>query len=119
MHRILVFATFGFLTFSGTMHFIVDVLSQYLRGKRIPSPETTLYYGLNTAYALGQVLFGVLALLVARRAFANVSQLPVMALAFVAALAWLGFGFAFFEYWEPRASAAFFGLLVIAATVTR
>lgn len=45
----LVYSAFGWLTFAGTMHFLSDVLLQYLRRKRVPGPETTLYYGLNTA----------------------------------------------------------------------
>ena len=35
-----------------------------------PGPETALYYGLNTAYALGQVLFALLALLAIRNGVA-------------------------------------------------
>ena len=68
MHKSLAYAAYGWLTFGGTMHFAVDVLAQYARGKRAPGPETTLFYGMNTAYALGQVAFGALGLLVARRA---------------------------------------------------
>jgi len=115
MHKILVYVSFGWLTLSGTMHFIIDVLSQYLRGKRVPSPETTLYFGLNTAYALGQVLFGVLALLVARKALPLLGQWPAVALSLSAAMGWLVFGFLFLEYWEPRVAAGIFALLVIAA----
>jgi hypothetical protein len=58
MARYLTLAAFGWLTLTGTLHFAIDVLSQYLRGKRVPGPETTLYYRLNSAFALGQVLFG-------------------------------------------------------------
>ena len=54
MHRILAYIAFTWLTLAGTLHFAIDVVAQYARGKRVPSPETTLYYGLNTAYALGQ-----------------------------------------------------------------
>ncbi len=56
LHKVLVYVAFGWLAFAGTMHFLIDVLAQYLRHKRVPGPEKTLYYGLNTAYALGQVL---------------------------------------------------------------
>ncbi|WP_145958942.1 hypothetical protein [Sphingobium sp. SCG-1] len=43
MHgEILAFAAFGWLTFTGTLHFAIDVASQYVRGKRGPGPETTL-----------------------------------------------------------------------------
>ena len=47
------------------MQFAIDVVAHYLRAKQPPAPETTLYYAINTAYALGQVAFGVLALVVA------------------------------------------------------
>jgi hypothetical protein len=42
MHRILMYAVFRWLVFSGTMHFAIDVVFQYIRGKRVPGPETTL-----------------------------------------------------------------------------
>ena len=67
MAKYLTFAAFGWLTFTGTLHFAIDVVSQYVRGKRAPGPETTLYYGLNSAFALGQVLFGLMCLWAARR----------------------------------------------------
>jgi hypothetical protein len=118
MHKILVFVAFGWLTLGGTMHFVIDVLSQYLRGKRVPGPETTLFFGLNTAFALGQVLFGVLGLLVARQAPGVLSQWPAITLSIVAALCWLAFTFVFLDYWEPKFAAAVFAVLVIAAAVT-
>ena len=43
MHKYLVYAAYGWLTFTGVMHFVVDVVSQHLRGKHVPSTETTLY----------------------------------------------------------------------------
>lgn len=119
MHRILVFAMFGFLTLGGALHFVIDVLAQYLRHKRSPGPETTLYYGLNTSYALSQVLFGVLGLIVARHALELASRWSVLSLALAAAVCWLVFGFVFIEYREPRIMAAIFGALVIAVAVTR
>jgi len=109
---------YGWLTFGGAMHFVIDVLSQHLRGRRAPGPATTLYFGLNTAYALGQILFGVLCLLVARRAPALLGQWPAVVLSLGAALGWVGFGFVFLEYREPRIVAALFGALVVAAAVT-
>ena len=76
MHRVLAYIAFTWLTLAGTLHFAVDVVAQYARGKRVPGAETTLYYGLNTAYALGQVLFGLLGLLVARRAIGLLREWP-------------------------------------------
>jgi hypothetical protein len=118
MHKALTYAAFGWLAFSGTMHFLIDVLSQYLRANRASGPETTLYYGLNTSYALGQVLFGLLCLWLAWRAPAVLSEWPVIALSFAAAAAWLGITFAFMEYREPKVIAGIFAVLLIAATVT-
>lgn len=119
MHKILSYVAFGWLTLAGTLHFAIDVVSQYVRGKRIPSPETTLYYGLHTAYALGQVLFGVLGLLVARQALDVLGQWPALLLCAVATAAWLAIGVVFIEYWEPKVMVGMFGALVVAMAVTR
>jgi hypothetical protein len=43
MHTYILYAAYGWLTWSGTLHFVIDVMSQYLRGKRAASTETTLY----------------------------------------------------------------------------
>jgi hypothetical protein len=118
MHKILVFATYGWLTLGGTGHFLIDVVSQYVRGKRVPGPEATLYYGLNTAYALGQVLFGLLGLLVAGRALDVLGHSPTVSLSLAAAACWLVFSFIFIEYWEPKVVAGIFGALAIAAAIT-
>jgi hypothetical protein len=42
MHKYLVYAAYGWLTLGGTLHFFIDVVSQYMRGKRVPGPEATL-----------------------------------------------------------------------------
>lgn len=62
MHTILTYASYGWLAFSGTVHCVIDVASQHVRGKRAPGPETTLFYGLHSSFALGQVLCGLLCL---------------------------------------------------------
>ncbi|WP_213769057.1 hypothetical protein [Caballeronia sp. dw_19] len=117
MHRILVYVAFGWLALGGVLHFGVDVASQYLRGKRSPSLETTLYYGLNTAFAFGQVLFGLLCLWLAWRALETFKLKPVIALCLAAAAGWLGITFGFMEYWEPKMSASIFVVLVLAVAV--
>ena len=89
MYKILVYVAFGFLTLSGTLHFAIDVVSQYIRGKRPPGDASTLYYGLNSAYALGQIAFGVLGLLAAREAIDLFRRGPVIALCLLVAAAWL------------------------------
>lgn len=119
MHKILVYAAYGWMVFSGTMHIIIDVVSQYLRGTRLPGSETTLYWGLNIAYGLGQIAFGLFALLVARQAFEVLDRWPAIALSFAAAVAWLVFGVAFIEYSEPKIVILLFIALLIAAVMTK
>jgi hypothetical protein len=118
MHKYLVYAAYGWLTLGGTLHFLVDVVSQHLRRKRTASSETTLYYGLNTAYALGQVLFGLLGLSVARQALIVLGQWPAVSLTLAAAASWLIFSVIFIEYSEPRVVVGIFGALAIAAAIT-
>ena len=117
MHRYLIYAAYGWLALGGTMHFFIDVVSQYLRRKRAPGPEATLFYGLNTAYALGQVLFGLFGLLVAWQAFDLLGRWPAISLTFMAAACWLIFDFIFIEYWEPKFIVAIFAVLAIAAAL--
>ncbi|MFW2489714.1 hypothetical protein ACN077_14260 [Clostridium chromiireducens] len=118
MHKILIYATYGWLTFGGIMHILVDVVSQYLRKTRLPSAETTLYWGLNIAYGFGQIVFGLLALLVARYSFEVLKQWPAITISFLAAGAWLVFGFFFIEYGEPKIMILIFIILLIAATIS-
>ena len=65
---ILWIVAYGWLILSGVMLFLVDVVSQHLRGVRTPSVETTYFYGMNTAAALGQkepkIISGVFVVLV-------------------------------------------------------
>jgi hypothetical protein len=118
MHRILLCVAFGWLTAGGVLHFVIDVVSQYVRRKRPPGRETSLYYGLNTAYALGQALFGALGLWLAWRAIDLLGERPVVALSLAGAAGWLAIGFLFIEYREPKFVAAMFAVLVIAAAMT-
>lgn len=118
MQKFLIYTAYGWLAFSGTMHIFVDVVLQYLRKTRLPSAETTLYWGLNIAYGLGQIVFGVLALLVARYAFEILKKWPAITLSFLTAGAWLAFGFFFIEYREPKNMILIFIILLIAATIS-
>lgn len=118
MQKILIYAAYGWLTFSGIMHIVVDVILQYLRKARLPGAETTLYWGLNIAYGLGQIIFGLFALLVARYAFKVLEQWPAIIVSFLAAGAWLAFSFFFIEYREPKNMILIFIILLIAATMS-
>lgn len=62
MHKYIVFTAFGVLTLFGTAHFLIDVVSQHFRGLHRPGPTTDLYYGLHSAYGLGQAAFGAMGL---------------------------------------------------------
>jgi len=119
MQHYVIYAAYGWLTVTGLLHFFVDVVSQYLRGKRDPGPETTLYYGLNAAFSLGQVAFGLLGLLVAWQAMSLLTQKPAALLAVAAACGWFLIALLFMEYWEPRFNAGVFCLLIITAVVMR
>lgn len=118
MHSYLTYAAFGWLVFTGVAHFIVDVASQYLRGKRPPGIETTLYYGLNSAYALGQAAFGLICLWIAWRHPSLLNERPVVVLYLAAAAGWLAISFAVMGYWEPKLNAAIFGALLVAVVLT-
>jgi peptidoglycan/LPS O-acetylase OafA/YrhL len=115
--KYLTFAAFGWLTFTGTMHFAIDVVSQHLRGKRVPGQETTLYYGLNSAFALSQVLFGLLCLWLARRQPDLLREPAVVALSVLGGAAWLALTFLAMDYWEPKMNTGIFVLLLGAAIV--
>lgn len=119
VHKYLLYTAYGWLVATGSLHFIVDVLSQWLRGKREPSLETTLYYGLNSAFALGQVAFGLLGIFVAWRAMGVLTQMPALILVLAVALGWLAITFLFMDYWEPKFNAGVFCALIVAVLVTR
>ncbi|MFS0723569.1 hypothetical protein [Paenibacillus sp. 1P07SE] len=110
---------YSWLILSGAMLFIVDVLSQHIRGKRIPSIETTYYYGMNTAFALGEILFGLFGLILVMQAPTLLAQWPAVALTIAAAVLWLAISVTFLPYTEPKIISAVFVLLVIAAVILR
>ncbi len=103
-HKVVVNVAFGWLPLAGLMHFLIDVLAQYLRHKRLPGPETTMYYGLNTAYALGHVILGILGLLIARRAIAVLGEWPALLLCDLATAAWFVIALLSIEYGAPPSS---------------
>lgn len=119
MHKYLLYSSYGWLALSGALHFAIDVASQFFRGKREPGLETTLYYGLNTAFSLGQVAFGLLGVFLAWRARSLLSATPIQILSIAAALGWLAITFMFMEYCEPKLNAGIFLALVVAAAIIR
>ena len=117
MHKYLVYTAYGWLSFTGVMHFAIDVVSQHLRGKHVPSTETTLYYGLHSAFALGQLVLGLLGLWLAGRAMDLLEEPAVVAVSLAATAGWLAISVLFMEYWPPRFNTALFGVLVVAAAL--
>lgn len=119
MHKYIVYTAFGWLALTGLLHFCVDVVSQYIRGVRAPGAETTLYYGLNSAFALGQLAFGALGVYLAWRSMSFFKETPVLIISALAALGWLAITFLFMEYWEPKLNASVFCLLILLLFVVR
>ncbi|WP_031339823.1 hypothetical protein, partial [Xanthomonas maliensis] len=108
MHDDLVYLAYGWLALTGALHFATDVIAHALRETSQRGSETALYYGINTAAALGQVGFGVLGLSLAWRAMHLLTQLPAMLLAIAAALGWLASPRLFAHYGESRLHAGIF-----------
>jgi hypothetical protein len=113
MHQKFAYSAFGWLAFSGVLHFFADVVSQYISGKRPAGLETTYYYGLHTAYALGQVLFGVLGIIVVRQASSLLRQWPMRVLCFSSFAGWAVICVQFIEYWQPMMNIGIYGVLLV------
>lgn len=118
LHLSLLYAAYGWLLLSGTLHFAIDVVRQYTRGKRLPGHATTLYYGLNSAYALSQILFAALALLAISQGLSILGRWPGLSLGFLAALSWLAICALFLEYRQPRMTVGLFAALLAVAALT-
>lgn len=117
MQKYIFYVLYGWLSFAGSAHFLVDVVSYRLRGLRTPSAETTLYYGLHSSFALGQVVLGALGIWLAWRSPRLLSEPAVLFISGVAALSWLAITVFFMHYWPPRINAVIFAALVIVAAV--
>lgn len=118
MHKTLLLAAYGWLTVFGLTHFLVDVVSRRLRNRHALDAEAVLYYGLHTTYAMGQVMFGLLALLIASRNVELLSHPPSLIMAITAAIGWFVIAWLFMDYWEPKAVAGIFFVLITAAALT-
>lgn len=118
LHVSLLYAAYGWLLLSGALHFAIDVVGQFARGKRAPGAATTLYYGLNSAYALSQVLLAAFALLAISQGLSILGRWPGLVLGFLAALSWLAICALFLEYRQPRMTVALFAALLAAAALT-
>ena len=118
MRTTILYAAYGWMLVMGVLHFGVDVMSQYVRGKRLPGPATTLYYGLNTSYALGQVAFAAMAFFALRHGLTAVGSWGGLLIGLGAAAGWLAVSFLFIEYPQPRFAAGVFVLLLVVAAAS-
>jgi hypothetical protein len=118
LHHTLLYAAYGWLLLSGLLQIGIDVVSQYLRGKRAPSTSTTLYYGLNSAYGISQILFALLAFFAIRQGVVALGQWPGVSLGLLAATAWFALSVLFLEYPQPRMTVALFAALLLATAFT-
>jgi hypothetical protein len=118
LHLYLLYGAYTWLFVTGMLQFTIDVLSQWARGKRSPGVATTLYYGLNTSYALSQVLFAALALFAVSQGLHSLGRMPGLLLGFAAALCWLAICVLFLEYWQPRMTIAIFVVALAAVALT-
>ncbi len=103
---------------SAFLHFGIDVVSQSVRGKRPPGPATTLYYGLNSTYAVSQILFAALALLAIHQGMTSMGRWPGITIGLIAACAWFVLCWMFFEYSQPRMVVLLFAALLLGAALT-
>jgi hypothetical protein len=113
MHKRLLYGGYGFLLTSGVLHFFIDVVGQHVRHKRTPGPETTMYYGLHSAYSLGQVVFALAAFMIMRTGSDLMSRPSGQTLGFAAATGWLAVCLRFIEYAPPK-----YNILVVQAFLT-
>ena len=118
MHKTLLYAAYGYLLVTGVLHYLIDVVAQYARKHRAPSATTTMYWGLHSAYSLGQVVFALTALLLVHGGSPLFSQRSGQALSIIAVVGWLLICFAFVEYIPPRINMAIVLVLLIAAALT-
>ncbi|MFD4637716.1 hypothetical protein ACFWN2_10405 [Lentzea sp. NPDC058436] len=118
VHKVLLHSSYGYLLLSAVLHFFVDVLQQYWRGERPPGAESTYYYGLHTAYSLGQVAFAVLALIVIGTGSDFLSGFLGQLLSIALVAAWFVLCLVFFEYFPPKLHLMIVSVLLVAAAVT-
>ncbi len=118
LHYTLLYAAYSWLLLSGLLQIGIDVVSQYLRGKRAPGPSTTLFYGLNSAYGISQILFALLAFFAIRQGVVALGQWPGVSLGLLAATAWFALCVLFLEYPQPRMTVALFAALLLATAFT-
>ena len=119
MHRTLLYAAFGWLGISGALHYVIDVVAYYMRGQRRGDGDAMLYYGLHTAYSLGQVTGALLALLAIGTGSDLFERTAGLILGVIAVAGWLAISIAFSGYTPPRINAAIVLALLTGAMLLR
>jgi hypothetical protein len=119
VHQTLLLASYGWLTVFGVAHFLIDVVARRTQNRQALDPEAVLYYALHATYSLGQVMFGLLALSIATSDMDLLSHPPSLLIAITAAIGWLLVAWLFMDYWEPKAVAGIFLILITAAAISR
>lgn len=107
VHDLVLYGACSWLLLSGLLQFGIDVVSQFIRGKRAPGPATTLYHGLNSSYAASQILFAALALFAIGQGVTAMGQASGLVLGFLAACVWLALCWVFLEYSQPGLTVLF------------
>ncbi|WP_250009063.1 hypothetical protein [Actinoplanes sp. M2I2] len=103
---------------TGVLHFAVDVVHQHLSGHRPAGTESTYYFGLHSAYALGQVAFAALAILVVRSGSDVMSKIPGQVISLAAVAGWFVICLKFIEYMPPRINIVIVACLLVGAAAT-
>jgi len=118
MHHMVLFAVYGWLTLSGVVHFMIDVVSHHVRDKHPPGLAASQYYGLNSSYAAGQAAYGALCLWPNWNLPSALDSGFVMVLSIVSGLCWLSISVLSISYWEPKLGAVIYLALLLAAVLS-
>ncbi|MET0338678.1 MAG: hypothetical protein ABW063_13070 [Caulobacter sp.] len=119
MRKNLLFVAYGYLFWAGVLHFQIEVVLPHLDERMAQGPQSDLYYGLHCAYALGQVVFGLAAVLIVRSGSDLLARRPGQAVGLAAVAGWLAFAAIFIDYVQPRIHMAVVLILLIGAALTR
>lgn len=118
-HRTLLYIAYGSIAVTAVLHFLADVVGHHYRIAKDGGAEPSLYYGLHSAYVLGQLAFGVAGLLIVGSGSDLLSQPSGQVLSFVVVIGWLAISFIFMPYIPPRANNALSLALLVAAACTK
>jgi hypothetical protein len=117
MHTYLLGFALYSLVIGGVIQFI-DITCQSLRGARPQGVETTLYYGLNSTFALSQLLYGLSGVLLQHHALGVFDQPDFLVLSSIATAGWLTINLFCLDSGKPRLTTLSFTLLSAASAMT-